>query len=67
MADIQLENLTKTYKDVTALNNVTLSVHDKEFLVLFGPAGAGKTTMLKMIAGLEIPDDGLIKINDEIV
>lgn len=67
MADIQLENLTKTYKDVTALNNVTLSVHDKEFLVLFGPAGAGKTTMLKMIAGLEVPDDGLIKINDEIV
>lgn len=67
MADIKLENLTKTYKDVTALKNVTLTVHDKEFLVLFGPAGAGKTTMLKMIAGLELPDDGLIKINDEVV
>lgn len=67
MAQIALENITKTYKNVTALNDISLTVHDKEFLVLFGPAGAGKTTMLKMIAGLEFPDDGLVKIKDDIV
>ena len=67
MAQIELCNLTKTYKKKTALKSIDLKVRDKEFIVLFGPAGAGKTTMLKMIAGLEFPDDGLIKINDEVV
>jgi len=67
VAQIELCNLTKTYKKKTALKGIDLKVRDKEFIVLFGPAGAGKTTMLKMIAGLEFPDDGLIKINDEVV
>ena len=67
MAQIELNELTKNYKDHSALNKVDLTVHDKEFLVLFGPAGAGKTTTLKMIAGLEIPDEGLVWINGEIV
>ncbi|MDA3955082.1 ABC transporter ATP-binding protein [Oceanispirochaeta sp.] len=67
MSQIELNNLTKTYKQTTALKNIDLVVKDKEFIVLFGPAGAGKTTMLKMIAGLEFPDEGLIKINDDIV
>jgi len=67
VAQIELCNLTKTYKKKTALKSIDLKVRDKEFIVLFGPAGAGKTTMLKMIAGLEFPDDGLIKINDEVV
>ncbi len=67
MSQIELKNLTKSYKAVPALNNIDLKVKDKEFIVLFGPAGAGKTTMLKMIAGLEFPDEGLIQINDEIV
>ncbi len=67
MAQIELNELTKKYKDHAALNNVDLTVKNKEFLVLFGPAGAGKTTTLKMIAGLEIPDEGLVKINGEVV
>ncbi len=67
MAQIELNELTKNYKEHSALKNVDLTVHDKEFLVLFGPAGAGKTTTLKMIAGLEFPDEGLVKINGEIV
>ncbi|MBN2626880.1 MAG: ABC transporter ATP-binding protein [Spirochaetales bacterium] len=67
MAQIELNNLTKTYKSHSALKSVDLTVKDKEFLVLFGPAGAGKTTTLKMIAGLEFPDEGLVKINGEIV
>ena len=67
MAQIELNGLTKTYKQCKALDDIDLRVKDKEFLVLFGPAGAGKTTMLKMIAGLEIPDEGLVKINEHIV
>jgi len=67
VAHISLKNITKRYDKVAALDNVSLEVNDKEFLVLFGPAGAGKTTTLKMIAGLEFPDEGLIRIKDEIV
>lgn len=67
MAQIELNNLTKSYHGNEALSEVDLTVKDKEFLVLFGPAGAGKTTTLKMIAGLEFPDEGLVKINDDIV
>lgn len=67
MSQIELNNLTKKYKETCALDNIDLTVNDKEFIVLFGPAGAGKTTMLKMIAGLEYPDEGLIKINDQVV
>ena len=67
MAQIELNELTKNYKEHSALKSVDLTVHDKEFLVLFGPAGAGKTTTLKMIAGLEIPDEGLVKINGEVM
>jgi multiple sugar transport system ATP-binding protein len=67
MAQIELNNLTKSYHGNEALSDVDLTVKDKEFLVLFGPAGAGKTTTLKMIAGLEFPDEGLVKINDNIV
>jgi multiple sugar transport system ATP-binding protein len=67
MAQIELSNITKKYNKVTALDNVSLEVRDKEFFVLFGPAGAGKTTILKTIAGIEFPDEGHVKINGEIV
>ncbi|MDR0361564.1 MAG: ABC transporter ATP-binding protein [Planctomycetota bacterium] len=67
MARITLEHVTKTFGSTTALNDIDLDVHDKEFFVLFGPAGAGKTTMLKTIAGVEFPDRGLVRIDDRIV
>lgn len=67
MAHIELCNITKKYKKKTALDSINLEVRDKEFFVLFGPAGAGKTTILKTIAGIEFPDDGLVKIEGEIV
>lgn len=67
MAHIELSNITKKYKKVTALDNVSLDIKDKEFFVLFGPAGAGKTTILKTIAGVEFPDEGHIKIDGKIV
>lgn len=67
MAHIELCNITKKFKKVTALDSINLEVKDKEFFVLFGPAGAGKTTILKTIAGIEFPDEGYVKMDGEIV
>jgi len=58
MADVKLTSVTKQFGDITALKNINLEVKDKEFFVLLGPTGAGKTTMLRTIAGLEKPDEG---------
>lgn len=63
MARIQIENIKKTFGKVTALDGVTLDVKDKEFFVLFGPAGAGKTTILNCIAGICMPEEGLVKFD----
>ena len=67
MAQIMLCNITKKYKRTVALDAIDLEIKDKEFFVLFGPAGAGKTTILKTIAGIEFPDEGHVKISGEIV
>lgn len=58
MSNIRLENITKRFKEVTALNDVSFSIKDGEFFVLLGPTGAGKTTTLRVIAGLEKQDAG---------
>jgi multiple sugar transport system ATP-binding protein len=64
MADIQLENITKLFSgDVVAVDNVSLTITDGEFLVLVGPSGCGKSTLLRMIAGLEEVTDGQISID----
>ncbi|MDF2656919.1 MAG: transporter ATP-binding protein [Bacillota bacterium] len=65
MAKIELCNITKRFGSLTALENINIEVKDKEFFVLFGPAGAGKTTILKIIAGIEFPEVGEVKINDK--
>ena len=67
MSRIQLENVTKKFGKVTALDGVTLDIKDKEFFVLFGPAGAGKTTILNCIAGIQLPEEGVVKFDGEIV
>jgi multiple sugar transport system ATP-binding protein len=64
MAEVRLSNLSKRYGSNTVVNQVNLSIADKEFLVLVGPSGCGKTTTLRMIAGLEEVDDGEIYIGD---
>lgn len=63
MANIRLKNVTKNYKNVNALNEINLEIKDKEFFVLFGPAGAGKTTMLKVIAGIELHQMGDVEFD----
>lgn len=67
MARIQLENVKKSFGKVQALDGITIDVKDKEFFVLFGPAGAGKTTILNCIAGINVPEEGIVKFNGEIV
>jgi multiple sugar transport system ATP-binding protein len=67
MAGVTLRNLTKTFKNVVAVNNVNLEIRDKEFLVLVGPSGCGKTTALRMVAGLEEATGGEILIGDRLV
>ncbi|MCL2366607.1 MAG: ABC transporter ATP-binding protein [Oscillospiraceae bacterium] len=67
MASIELSGVTKRFGKVTALDNISLEIKDKEFFVLFGPAGAGKTTILNIIAGIHMPESGVVKINGEIV
>lgn len=53
MSRIRLEHISKNFGDITALHDVSLAIEDGEFFVLLGPTGAGKTTMLRIIAGLE--------------
>lgn len=65
MARIRLENLSKNFADHTAVEDLDLDVADGEFFVLLGPTGAGKTTTLRMIAGLEKPTVGHIYINEQ--
>lgn len=62
MNSIQLENVTKRFDDVTAVNGIDLAVQDGEFLVLVGPSGCGKSTTLRLIAGLETATEGEIHI-----
>ena len=64
MASIKLQNLTKKFGDIFAVNNQNLNVNKGEFLVLLGPSGCGKTTTLNCIAGLEMPTSGNILFND---
>ncbi len=64
MAEIQLNHVYKKFEDgVTAVNNFTLDIHDKDFVVFVGPSGCGKSTTLRMIAGLEKISDGELIID----
>jgi multiple sugar transport system ATP-binding protein len=62
MADIRIENVTKRFDDFVAVDDVSLTIEDQEFVVLLGPSGCGKTTLLRAIAGLGMADEGGISI-----
>jgi len=64
---ITINNLTKNFGDVVAVDDFSLSINAGAFLTLLGPSGCGKTTLLRCIAGLEDPDGGEIYIGDKLV
>jgi ABC-type sugar transport system ATPase subunit len=67
LASIALQDVSKTYGKVTAVEDVSLQVNDGEFMILLGPSGCGKSTVLRMIAGLESVSSGEVFIGDAMV
>jgi multiple sugar transport system ATP-binding protein len=67
MSRVALDGVSKRFGDVTAVDELTLEIQDREFLVLLGPSGCGKTTALRMVAGLEAPTEGTITIGSTVV
>jgi multiple sugar transport system ATP-binding protein len=65
MAEVSLRNLTKRFGPITAVDGLNLDIADREFFVLLGPTGAGKTTTLRLIAGLEQADAGNLRISGQ--
>ena len=65
MSSVRLENINISFGNINALSNINLKIKDGEFFVLLGPTGADKTTTLRIISGLEIPDSGNIFFNEE--
>jgi len=63
MAEVILQNISKSFGLIEAVSDVSLTIADGDFLVLLGPTGAGKTTMLRLISGLERPDVGTVFID----
>lgn len=64
---IKISHLKKKFPNVIALDDVCLEVEKNEVVCLIGPSGSGKSTLLRSINGLEIPDEGSIAIDDEII
>jgi len=57
---IRVEHVSKSFSAYPALNDVSLTMRDKEFVALLGPSGSGKTTLLRILAGLEVPEAGKV-------
>ena len=62
MTKVALNNVSKSFADTVALKDLSLTIDDGEFVVLLGPTGAGKTTTLRLVAGLDLPDAGTVTI-----
>jgi len=67
VASIDLVGIKKNFGSVEVIPDLSLSIHDGEFIVFLGPSGCGKSTLLRMIAGLESVTDGDIRINEKSV
>ena len=65
MARVRLENITKRYDDVTAVDDVSMEIEDGEFVTFVGPSGCGKSTTMETVAGLTKPTDGRVYIGDD--
>lgn len=67
MASVVYDHVTKRFDEVVAVDDLSLEIEDKEFLVLVGPSGCGKSTALRLLAGLETITEGTMKIDDRVV
>src|SRR3981189_1845819 len=63
MAEVEIRAVSKAFKGAQAISDLSLKIGDGEFVALLGPTGAGKTTTLRLVAGLEMPDSGSIRID----
>ncbi len=63
MAEVELRNISKSFGKIDAVKDVSLTISDGDFIVLLGPTGAGKTTTLRLVSGLEHPDRGTVFID----
>lgn len=67
MSQICIQNVTKSFKNIEILKNISLDIEDASFTIILGPSGCGKSTLLRIISGLETPDSGDIVIGENIV
>ena len=65
MALLEIQNVTRRFGDFSAVDNVSIGIEAGEFFTLLGPSGCGKTTLLRMIAGFDVPDGGRVLLNGE--
>lgn len=63
MALLEIKNVTRRFGNFTAVDNISLGIEAGEFFTLLGPSGCGKTTILRMIAGFDLPDAGQILLD----
>jgi putrescine transport system ATP-binding protein len=62
---IEFRNVTKRFADFTAVDNLTLTIYEREFFALIGPSGCGKTTLMRMVAGFEEPSEGKVFLDGQ--
>ncbi len=67
MASVAIQNVRKSYDEVSVIHGVDIQIRDGEFVILVGPSGCGKSTLLRMIAGLEAITSGEIRIGERVV
>ncbi len=67
MAGVRFENVSKHFGATRAVEGVSLTIADGEFFALLGPSGCGKTTLLRLVAGFEVPDGGEVRLGDQVV
>jgi spermidine/putrescine transport system ATP-binding protein len=65
MALLEIQNVTRRFGTFTAVDQVSIAIEAGEFFTLLGPSGCGKTTLLRMIAGFDLPDGGSIRLNGD--
>ncbi len=63
----ELRGVSKVFEDTHALSDITLSIHNGEFLTLLGPSGCGKTTILRLLSGFESPSEGDVLLNGQVI